>query len=63
VVEVGSADVMATLLLLKHEVEDAKGTAMRMIFSGAAEAHLIAEKIGKRVLFGNFTQRPSHFLR
>lgn len=47
IVEVGSADIMATLLQLKADVEDKKGTRMRMVFSGAAEAHLLAEEIGK----------------
>lgn len=47
VVEVGSADIMATLLQLKADIEDKKGTRMRMVFSGATEAHLLAEEIGK----------------
>jgi hypothetical protein len=37
---------MATLLILKAEVEDRIGSRMRMVFSGAAEAHLIAEELG-----------------
>jgi hypothetical protein len=45
-IEVGGADVMSTLLILKHEVEEIKGSTMRMIFTGAAEAHLLAEHIG-----------------
>ena len=39
---------MSTLLILKREVEEMKGSTMRMIFTGAAEAHLIAEQIGER---------------
>lgn len=47
VIDVGSADVMAALLKLKAEVEQKRGTSMRMVFSGAAEAHLLAKEIGK----------------
>lgn len=53
---------MATLLQLKADVEDKKGTRMKMIFSGASEAHLLAEEIGvcikqsyKMELFLNYT--------
>ena len=42
-----SADIMANLLILKAEVEDKIGSRMRMVFSGATEAHLLAEEIGK----------------
>lgn len=49
VIEVGNADIMATLLILKAEVEDKIGSRMRMVFSGASEAHLLAEEIGKLV--------------
>ncbi|KAK7001003.1 carbohydrate esterase family 9 protein [Favolaschia claudopus] len=45
VIDVGSADIMATLLILKTEVENQLGTRMRMVFSGAAEAHIIAPEI------------------
>lgn len=38
---------MATLLVLKAEAEDRWGTTMRMVFSGAAEAHILAKEIGK----------------
>jgi len=37
--------VMANLLILKAEVEDRIGS-MQMVFSGTAEAHLLAENIG-----------------
>ena len=47
VIDVGSADVMAALLKLKVEVEQKRGTVMRMVFSGAAEAHLLAKEIGR----------------
>jgi len=47
VIDVGSADVMAALLKLKEEVEQKRGTSMRLVFSGAAEAHLLAKEIGR----------------
>jgi len=37
---------MATLLKLKAEVEDTKDSTMKFVFSGASEAHLLAEDIG-----------------
>ncbi|KAF8663419.1 hypothetical protein AX16_000991 [Volvariella volvacea WC 439] len=45
VVEVHSADIMASLLIVKAEVEDKIGSNMRMVFSGATEAHLLAKEI------------------
>ncbi|EIW61570.1 composite domain of metallo-dependent hydrolase [Trametes versicolor FP-101664 SS1] len=45
VIEVSSADIMATLIRLKSEVEEKRGTYMRMVFSRATEAHLLAEEI------------------
>jgi hypothetical protein len=50
VIDMGNADVMSTLIILKHEVEERLGTVMRMVFSGASESHLIAEEIGEIVL-------------
>jgi hypothetical protein len=47
VIDVGSADVMAALLELKEEIEQKRGTMMRLVFSGAAEAHLLAREIGR----------------
>lgn len=38
---------MATLLQLKAEIEELRGARMNMVFSGATEAHLLAEEIGK----------------
>ena len=40
---------MASLLILKAEVEDKIGSRMRVVFSGATEAHLLAGEIGKEV--------------
>jgi hypothetical protein len=45
-VAVVSADIMASLLRLKAEVEAARGRTLRMTFVGAAEAHLLARAIG-----------------
>ena len=36
---------MANLLILKADVEDKIGSRMRMVFSGASEAHLLVEEI------------------
>jgi hypothetical protein len=47
VIEVHSADIMATLIILKAEVEEKIGSNMRMVFSGATEAHLLAEELRK----------------
>jgi hypothetical protein len=46
VVEAHSADIIATLILLKKEVEQAKGRSIKMTITGAAEAHLLAEELG-----------------
>ena len=43
---VDSADVMATLLKLKAEVEAVKDSTVKFVFSGGSEAHLLAEDIG-----------------
>jgi len=40
---------MANLLILKADVEDKIGSQMRMVFSGAAEAHLLAKEISKLI--------------
>ena len=36
---------MATLLLLKQEVEDAYQYPVKFVFAGATEAHLVAKEI------------------
>lgn len=46
VVNVDSADIMATLLNLKSEYEVSSGKTLRVTFVGGAEAHLLAEEIG-----------------
>lgn len=45
VVEAHSADVIATLILLKKEVESEKRTAIKLTITGAAEAHLLAKEL------------------
>ncbi|KIK33891.1 hypothetical protein CY34DRAFT_98856 [Suillus luteus UH-Slu-Lm8-n1] len=47
VVDVESADIMATLLRLKDEYEARSGRDLRMTFAGATEAHLLAHEIAK----------------
>ncbi|PPQ65659.1 hypothetical protein CVT26_000291 [Gymnopilus dilepis] len=45
VIEVQSADIMASLINLKKEVEERSGTTLRVTFTGANEAHLLAKEI------------------
>ncbi|KAH7908470.1 hypothetical protein BJ138DRAFT_352435 [Hygrophoropsis aurantiaca] len=45
VIEAKNADVIATLLTLKKEVEAASGVQMKMTLIRAAEAHLLAKEI------------------
>ena len=47
VIDVASADIMAVLLKLKVEIEQARGSFMKMVFFRATEAHLIADEIGE----------------
>ncbi|KAJ7600925.1 carbohydrate esterase family 9 protein [Mycena floridula] len=47
VIDVHSADAMASLLVLKAEIEQKWGHTLRMVFTGATEAHLIAKEIGE----------------
>ncbi|RDB24983.1 Imidazolonepropionase [Hypsizygus marmoreus] len=47
VVAVQSADIMASLIRLKQEIESHPGTNIRLSFSGASEAHLLAKEIGQ----------------
>lgn len=46
VVEADSADVIATLLILKKEIEVETGVAMRLTIYGGVEAHLLAKELG-----------------
>ncbi|KAJ7116414.1 carbohydrate esterase family 9 protein [Mycena epipterygia] len=47
VVEAHSADIIASLILLKKEVEHAKGPTIQMTITGATEAHLLAKELGE----------------
>ncbi|KAG1855024.1 hypothetical protein F4604DRAFT_1801268 [Suillus subluteus] len=47
VVDVESADIMATLLRLKDEYEAHSGRELRMTFAGATEAHILAHEIAR----------------
>ncbi|KAJ6625571.1 hypothetical protein B0H10DRAFT_2001975 [Mycena sp. CBHHK59/15] len=58
VVEVHSADIIASLIRLKEEVERVKGTSMRLTLSGATEAHLLAREIGQAGIGVIVAQRP-----
>ena len=46
VIEVHSADIIATLINLKKEIETERKTRLRITFSGASEAHIVAKEIG-----------------
>ena len=47
-ITVDNADIMATLLALKKDVEHAnRGVVMRMTFASASEAHILAKEIGQ----------------
>ncbi|KAI6103408.1 hypothetical protein F5141DRAFT_1293329 [Pisolithus sp. B1] len=45
VVDVNSADIMATLLRLKAEYENRTSKTLRLTFAGASESHLLANEI------------------
>lgn len=47
VVDADSADIIATLILLKREVEEKFGSKMKMTISGAVEAHILAKEIAE----------------
>lgn len=46
-IEAFSADIIATLLSLKVEIEERLETNIYMTIVGATEAHLIAKEIGE----------------
>ncbi|KAJ6572062.1 carbohydrate esterase family 9 protein [Mycena capillaripes] len=58
VVNVESADIIASLLVLKKEVEAANGTPIRLTLTGATEAHLLAKEIGQAGVGVILEQRP-----
>ncbi|KAJ6469475.1 hypothetical protein C8R45DRAFT_1055168 [Mycena sanguinolenta] len=58
VVHADSADVIASLLLLKKEGEAVSGTPIRLTLAGATEAHLLAKEIGEAGVGVIVHQRP-----
>ncbi|KAJ6491356.1 carbohydrate esterase family 9 protein [Mycena vitilis] len=58
VVTVESADIIASVLVLKKEVEAVNGTPIRLTLAGASEAHLLAKEIGKAGVGVIVEQRP-----
>ncbi|KAH8094913.1 hypothetical protein BXZ70DRAFT_946606 [Cristinia sonorae] len=59
IIHVNGADIMAALLRLKAEIEDKRGSQMRLVFSGASEAHILAKQIaGAKVGIILTTPRP-----
>jgi hypothetical protein len=47
VVAVESADIMGSLIVLKQEVEAQTGVGIKLTFTGASEAHILAKEIGQ----------------
>ncbi|PSR81135.1 hypothetical protein PHLCEN_2v6470 [Hermanssonia centrifuga] len=47
VVDADSADIIATLILLKREVEDKTGNTIHLTITGALEAHLLAKELAE----------------
>ncbi|KAF8217751.1 composite domain of metallo-dependent hydrolase [Mycena galopus ATCC 62051] len=60
VVRVDSADIIASLLALKKEVDEANASTIRLTLAGAAEAHLLAKEIGEAGVGVIVAQRPFH---
>jgi len=65
IVGVLNADIMATLIELKVEVEKKWGSKMRMSFVGGLEVHLIAKELGDLTFISggrepSSTKRPFH---
>lgn len=47
VVQVQNADIIASLIKLKKEVETRKTVELKLTVAGAAEAHLLAKHLGE----------------
>ncbi|KAF8444526.1 composite domain of metallo-dependent hydrolase [Boletus edulis BED1] len=47
VVQTQNADIIASLIKLKKEVEASKGVELKLTLAGAAEAHLLAKNLGE----------------
>ncbi len=62
VLYVHNADIMASMIALKAEIEARTGNTIKMTFVGAAESHLIAAEIavaGVGVIVGNSRPFPT----
>ena len=53
VVNVHSADIIATLLALKKEVEEKSGNAIRLTIGGGTESHLLADELAEANVSGH----------
>ncbi|KAJ7636946.1 hypothetical protein FB45DRAFT_1139042 [Roridomyces roridus] len=58
VVNMENADIIASLITLKKEVEAAKGNSIRLTIAGATEAHLLAKEISEAGVGVILQQRP-----
>ena len=58
VVNVESADIMATMLSLKREYENVTGEKLRMTFAAATEAPLLAPEIARADVSVVVVSRP-----
>ena len=47
VIDVDNADIMITLIKLKQQIEEVYQSLIKMAFSSAPEAYLIADEIGQ----------------
>ncbi|KAI0074160.1 carbohydrate esterase family 9 protein [Panus rudis PR-1116 ss-1] len=47
VIDADSADIIATLVLLKKEIEQTHGSKLKLTISGALEAHLLAKELAE----------------
>ncbi|KAH8825118.1 carbohydrate esterase family 9 protein [Flagelloscypha sp. PMI_526] len=47
VVAAASRDIIASLLSLKKEIENAKGSILKLTIAGGSEAHLLAKELGE----------------
>ncbi|KAJ7154776.1 carbohydrate esterase family 9 protein [Mycena filopes] len=58
VVAAENADIIASVLALKEEVEGLNGNAIRLVLAGATEAHMLAKEIGEAGVGVIVQQRP-----
>lgn len=64
IVNADSADIIASIIILKKEVEDLNGGRLKLTISGAAEAHLLAYELGQAnigVIMTPFRATPSNW--